>query len=383
MPFTIVRNDITRMQVDAIVNSTAPGYADCGGADGAIHRAAGPELAAACRALGGVRPDNPLLTPGFRLPCRYVIHTVAPVWLGGGMGEEEHLRACYTGALRLAAAKGMETVAFPLMGSGLFGFPRHKALLAATDAIRAFVLTHDMLVYLVVYDSESFSISEKLQADIRRYIDDQYVQEHSHGRETASGRVLARRNEWTDMPVCAAAPVPNLARDAASVPELSQAAADDGLFADESSCRDEIGSGVETLLAPAGAPPSADDWEEDLRSLLDTPDESFAQQLLRRIDESGMTDPECYRRANIDRRLFSKIRSNPRYQPSKQTALAFAVALRLDRRQTDQLLRSAGLALSRSSYFDLIVAFFIERGIFDVLRINEVLYAYDQPLLGN
>lgn len=383
MPFTIVRNDITRMQVDVVVNSTSPRLSDLGGADGALHRAAGPELAAACRARGGIRPAEPLVTPGFRLPCRYVIHTVAPEWQGGGMGEEQELRVCYTQALTTAAAMGMETVAFPLMASGLFGFPKDKALLAATDAIRAFVLTHDMMVYLVVYDSESFSISEKLQADIRRYIDDQYVREHSGGQEMVSGRPLARINERRDIPLCATAPMPSVARDDAPIPVPSEAEPDDGRLADEYSCREEIGSGEEGLLASAGAVSSADDWEEDLRTMLGDPDESFAQQLLRRIDESGMTDPECYRRANIDRRLFSKIRSNPRYQPSKQTALAFAVALRLNRQQTDQLLRSAGLALSRSSYFDLIVAFFIERGIFDVLRINEALYAYDQPLLGN
>ena len=377
MPFTIVRNDITRMQVDAIVNSTAPGYANLGGADGAIHRAAGPELHRACMAQGGIKPGKPLLTPGFRLFCSYVIHTVAPVWQGGAAGETAQLRACYTDAMTMAVEHGLETLAFPLMSSGLFGFPKEQALLAATDAIRDFVLTHDLMVYLVVYDSESFAIGEKLQAEIRQYIDDRYVREHDEKRLPPPMPLLAqrpaRREEW----LCAErfAPVE-------AIPEAEAIGQADDLCAD-CSCGAEIAAAPEEQPLAPSAPLGSDDWEEDLRNLLGDPDESFSQQLLRRIDESGMTDPECYRRANIDRRLFSKIRSNPGYRPSKQTALAFAVALRLNRQETDRLLRTAGLALSRSSYFDLIVAFFIERGIFDVLRINEVLYAYDQPLLGN
>lgn len=374
MPFTIVRNDITRMWVDAVVNSTAPGHANCGGADGAIHRAAGPELEAACRAQGGVKPGRPLLTPGFRLPCRYVIHTVAPMWQGGGAGEERELYACYTDAMAMAVRRGLETLAFPLMSSGLFGFPRERALLAATDAIRDFVLTHDLMVYLVVYDSESFAIGEKLQADIRQYIDDRYVQEHREDRLPPPMPQFARQEEWLSveylMPVEA-------------VPEPEDHGKTDNLFAGRDGSKAANDDVCDEETFERCAPLGSDNWEEDLRSLLEEPDESFSQQLLRRIDESGMTDPECYRRANIDRRLFSKIRSNPGYRPSKQTALAFAVALRLSLPETDRLLRTAGLALSRSSYFDLIVAFFIERGIFDVLRINEVLYAYDQPLLGN
>lgn len=377
MPFTIVRNDITRMQVDAVVNSTAPGFADIGGADGAIHRAAGPELQQACMAQGGIRPGKPLLTPGFRLPCRYVIHMVAPLWQGGSAEEQRQLVACYTDAMHLAVEQGLETLAFPLMSSGLLGFPKEQALLAATDAIRDFVLTHDLMVYLVVYDGESFAIGEKLQADIHRYIDDRYVQEHDEDRLPPPMPLLARRPARREAWLCAERLAP-----VEPMPEAETIGQTDDLCAD-CSCGAEIAAAPEEPPLAPSAPLGSDNWEEDLRSLLGEPDESFSHQLLRRIDESGMTDPECYRRANIDRRLFSKIRSNPGYRPSKQTALAFAVALRLNRQETDRLLRTAGLALSRSSYFDLIVAFFIDRGIFDVLRINEVLYAYDQPLLGN
>ena len=391
MPFTIIRNDITRMAVDAIVNSAAPHLLGGGGADGDIHRVAGPELKEACRALGGCKPGQVKLTQGYGLPCRYVIHTVGPIWMGGLFHEEEILRSCYRNALQLALEKNLETVAFPLISSGIFSYPREKALRIAMDEIRDFVLENDLMVYLVVYDPESFRISSRLQQDIQQFVDDSYVEEHSgflyEERFQDTGRYDA-------VPVCSPRPFAREA-DFNAMEEASWDTADlnmatapaPDLWEEEEVLQDGCSApspSFERMEILHAAPREMGaDHESILRELLDQRDESFTQRLLRLIDESGMTDPECYRRANIDRRLFSKIRNNLHYQPSKQTALAFAVSLRLSREDTEQLLRTAGLALSRSSKFDLVVEYFIREGIFDVMQINEALYAFDLPLLGN
>lgn len=396
MPFTIVRNDITRMRVDAIVNSAAPHLLGGGGADGAIHQAAGPELKKACRALGGCRPGQVKHTKGYNLPCRYVFHTVGPVWMGGMMGEEEKLRSCYRNALHLASEMALESIAFPLISSGIFAFPRDRALRVAMDEIRDFVLEHDLMVYLVVYDPESFRISARLQKEITQYIDDQYVQEHgdfqlwdeSSEAEDFFGPVnMSVAQERSAAPLYDAAPVPDGCAASFAMPEAGEAEA----FATERPIIDDAESWQKDTqpyppISPAAAqarPVFDASMEAELRHLLAGQDESFTQRLLRLIDESGMTDPECYRRANIDRRLFSKIRNNAHYQPTKQTVLAFAVALRLNRPDTDALLQTAGLALSRSNRFDLVVEYFIKEGIYDVMQINEALYAFDLPLLGN
>lgn len=387
MPFTIIRNDITRMAVDAIVNSAAPHLLGGGGADGAIHRAAGPELREACRRLGGCRQGEIKVTEGFRLPCRYVFHTVGPVWLGGGLGEEEKLRLCYRNALEKAAEMQLETIAFPLISGGLFGFPQERALCAAMDEVRDFVLTHDLMVYLVVYSPEAFRISARLEADIRQYIDDAYVAERAEDEWTGNLPVgflsAARREVFAEAASCAE-PDEAFDGDECWPPEAAalEPAAPEA-SATEESCIVCHAPAPGFFCPEATAPLDEDGQNAVLKDLLRQRDESFTERLLRLIDESGLTDPECYRRANVDRRLFSKIRNNPHYQPTKQTALAFAIALRLDRAGTDELLRSAGLALTGSSHFDLIVDYFIRRGNYDMMQINQALYSFDLPLLGN
>ena len=348
MPLKLIREDITRLSADAIVNAANSALSGGGGVDGAIHRAAGPELLAECSALGGCPVGEARITRGYRLPAKFVIHTVGPQWQGGGRGEEAQLRSCYRACLALADQYGLESVAFPLISSGVYGYPKDLALKAAVDEITAHLLDHDRLVYLVIYDRSSFRISEKLFQDISSFIDDKYVEDHDR----------------FDFRQCA--------QESAAMP----------LPADRRAER--RASVYLEKKKPASAEPSigALPKQSSLDDFLKKMDESFSEMLLRKIDEKGMTDVECYKKANIDRKLFSKIRSDRLYKPSKATALAFAIALELPLEEARDLLRKAGFAFSHSNKFDLIVEYFITNRNYNIFEINEALFAFDQTLLG-
>ena len=335
MPLEIVRNDITKMAVDAIVNAANESLLGGGGVDGSIHRAAGPELLAECRTLGGCKTGDARITKAYRLPCKYVIHTVGPVWSGGKCGEREQLISCYRTSLALAKEHGCETVAFPLISSGAFGYPKDQALRVAVDTISGFLMENDMTVYLVIFDRKAYQISGKLFADIAEYIDDHYVDAHTDAR-----RERLRRMGSTAKPFSAARK--------ASMPECMAA-------------------------------PMAANGLDDLLAHLDA---GFSETLLKLIDRSGKKDSEVYKKANVDRKLFSKIRNNPAYKPSKSTAIAFAIALELDLDETRDLIARAGYALSPSSKFDVIIEYFIRQKKYDIFEINEALFAFDQSLLG-
>lgn len=329
MPLQIMRNDITRVKCDAIVNAANTSLLGGGGVDGAIHMAAGPGLLKECRTLGGCRTGQAKLTGAYNLPCRYVIHTVGPIWRGGHHGEKELLTSCYRESLQLALAYECESVAFPLISSGIYGYPKAQALQVAVDTISSFLKDHEMEVIIVVYDKAGFQISRKLIDDIKEYIDENYVEEHYLQR---SAYTLAGR------PVEAAA--------------------------EASMLREEAG------------------FYGTLDNALNHLDESFSQMLLRKIDERGMKDSECYKKANIDRKLFSKIRSDIHYKPRKTTVLAFAIALELSLEETGEMLMKAGFALSHSNKFDVIVEYFIMNHNYNIYEINEALFAFDQSLLG-
>ena len=330
MPLKIVRNDITKMAVDAIVDPTNCALRGDGGLDAAIHRAAGPGLEAACAALGGCRTGEAKVTEGFDLPCKYIIHTVGPVWRGGLFGEKRQLTACYQSALALAKAHGCASVAFPLISAATNGYPRAKALRVAVDAIAGFLLENEMEVYIVVFTREEVAVSEKLFQAVEQYIDDIYAGERfeaPRGKRRQVDREEAAAGSFADMP----------------------------------------------CLAPSG--PTMDMYT--LAEMLDQVDESFGKTVLRKIDEKGMTDVECYKRANIDRRLFNKIKNEPNYRPGKQTALAIAIALRLTLSETKELLMKAGFALSHSNKADIVVEYCIQAGLYDIFQINELLFRFD------
>jgi len=346
MPLQIVRNDITAMRVDAIVNAANETLLGGGGVDGAIHRAAGPELLAYCRKLHGCRTGEAKITPGFGLPAKYVIHTVGPIWHGGGNHEAELLKNCYLESLQLAKKKRCETVAFPLISAGAYGYPKQEAFRIAVNAIQSFLLENEMTVYIVVFDQGSWIISQKLFADVQQYIDQHYVDLHS---EPLTERMLRRRMSKPNFDI----------ERYASAPEPM----------------------------PCAAPPKTRLWDApdssfSLEDALSRLDESFSEALLRSIDERGMTDAQCYKRANIDRKLFSKIRKDKNYKPSKRTAVALCIALEMSLAEAKDLLAKAGFALTHSSKFDVIIEFFLVKRSYDIFEINETLLSFDQPLLG-
>ncbi len=349
MPFLIIRQDITCMAVDAIV--TAGGARrephTIGGVNGRIRRAAGAKLLEAIKRLGGIQTGRATITEGYDLPCKYVIHTAGPIWQDGMHGERTLLTACYREALLLARRKGLKSIAFPLISAGSYGYPRQEAIQVATQTIRAFLEREpDMTVYLVVFDRESLRASQDLH-------DQHYVDEHRD-----RSRFDYATNRWQrldqNMRVIPEADAADAAQEAAALPPLLPTA----------------------CTASRAAKPDLDDM---LRHL----DEGFRDMLLRLIDQKGIKDSECYTRANVDRKLFSKIRTNPSYTPKKSTVAAFAVALELDWEQTCALLSRAGYAMSRSSVFDVIVEFYIKSGVYDLDEINRALFDHDMPLLGS
>ncbi len=352
MPIQIVRNDITKMKVDAIVNAANSSLLGGGGVDGSIHRAAGPALLAECKTLGGCKTGSAKITGAYRLPCKYIIHAVGPRYLDGKHGERDQLISCYQASLELAKEAKCVTVAFPLISSGIYGYPKDQALRVAMETISGFLLENDMTVYIVIFDKKAYRISEKLFADIEEFIDDNYVDEHTDDYSERLRRMNAFREE-------------DLEDEEDAICEMNV-------------CPDAVCKTRDMALPPMAAMKAAISLDEAMKQI----DESFSEMLLRKIDESGMTDAECYKKANIDRKLFSKIRSDKLYKPSKPTAIAFAIALELSLDETRNMLMKAGFALSHSNKFDIIIEFFISKGNYNVFEINEALFAFDQSLLG-
>lgn len=362
MPIQIIRNDITKMNVDAIVNTANRFLGIGGGVTGAIHKAAGPELLTACQKLGGCETGEVKITKGYNLPCNYIIHTVGPVWRGGNNGEEELLRACYRRSLRLAVNNGCQSIAFPLISTGTFGYPKEKAFKVAMDEISSFLLKNDeddLMVYLLVFSKESVQIGSKLFCNIERFIDDHYVEEHTDWCRRSERHM---RNLESEHCMKEALPI--------EIPECSEF---------------KIAGGVAPKRsAPKAAPISAQMMsKKSLEEQLKLIDESFSEMVIRKIAEKGMKNSECYKKANLDKKLFSKLYNDSHYKPKKQTALALAIALELDINETKELLMKAGLALSHSEKFDIIVEYFISNRKYNIFEINEALFYYDQPLLGS
>ena len=344
MPLKIVRQDITKMKVDAIVNTTNKEMVGYSGVDLAVHTAAGPRLDAECEKIKPLGPGTAKVTGAYNLDAKYVIHTVSPVWQGGLADENTVLKSCYIESLKLAVANGCESVAFPLISAGAYGYPKDRVLKFAVHVITEFLFEHELNVYLCVYDRNSYEFSRKLFAEISELIND----DHSEDQLTEC---------IAEYECCEAVSFTNEKRKRESTVVASK------------------------LCASMPAPQSKKD--KSLEEYMKSMDKSFACKLFDFIDAKGMTDVECYKKANVDKKTFSKIKCNPdTYRPSKQTAVAFAIALELTLDETQDLLASAGLTLSDSFVFDKIIRYFLQKGVYDVFEINEALFEFDQVLLG-
>ena len=362
MPLEIIRQDITKIKCDAIVNPTDARFSGSGGTDAAIHAAAGKKLERECARLGECPVGEARLTKAYALPCRYIIHTVGPKWSGDGEESEKLLRSCYESSLKIASEKKFKDVAFPLISSGTFGCPKETALKIAFETISAFLLESEMLIYIVVFDSKSFAVSKKLIDNVSEFIDENYVDEY-HDFFRSTRYLTADFEESVDSQPLAGASF-NTPPENAQYTNAMEAVPLAAMADSPKKKKKKKEAGAESL-------------EERLRVI----DESFSEMLFRKIDELGMTDPECYKAANIDRKHFSKIRDS-KYKPSKNTVIALGIALRLPLKEFSELLMKAGFALSHSSKFDVIIEYFIINGYKDIFEINEVLYSFDQPILG-
>ena len=328
MPFKIVRNNITHVKADAIVNTANPMPVVGGGTDSAVYDAAGrEELLSKRREIGEIKPGEARVTDAFALDAKYIIHTVGPVWVDGAHGETDVLRNCYRNSLELAGKLDCKSIAFPLISTGVYGFPKDEALQIALAEINSFLLKSDMQVVLVVFDRKSFELSGKLLSGIEEYIDENGVDVTVKREYGPNSRFHAEyRSNHLSM------------RELQPAKKLSD------------------------VLGEAG--------------------KSFQDKLFELIDASGMTDVEVYKKANIDRKVFSSIKCKKDYKPSKKTAVSFAIALKLDMAATKDLLGRAGFALSPSNRFDLIISYFIEQKKYDIYEINAALFEYDEPILG-
>ena len=329
MPFEIVRNDIVNMKVDAIVNTANPRPIIGAGTDKSVHDKAGARLLLARKEIGDIAVGEAAITPAFNLHARYVIHTAGPIWRDGRSGEEELLASCFRNSLGIAKKMSCESIAFPLISTGSYGFPKPLALKIAVREISSFLMENEVQVYLVVFEKQSFELSEKLFKSVSSYIDENYVSEKINAEYKMSN---LRSYE--------------LLFEASDTPRYG------------------------TICS-----------NPNLDGMLENLDKGFSETLLDLIDRTGKKDSEIYKRANVDRKLFSKIRNNADYRPSKTTAIAFAIALELDLDETSDLLSRAGYALSQSSKFDVIVRYFIENKKYDIFEINSALFRFDQPLL--
>ncbi len=373
MAFKIIRNNIINVSADAIVNTANPKPAYASGVDSAIYKAAGArKLLKERKKIGDIEPGCAVSTPAFKLSAKYIIHTVGPEWQGGDAGERETVKNCYVNSLNLAKELGCESIAFPLIATGVYGFPKDDALRIAINVFSEFLIDSDMEITLVVFDEKSFVLSDKIFAGVETYIDDNYVTQKVYEEYETEDET---RTLLGDIPY---RPGSRRFGSASRAKESSQGSFP--MYASRSASMPESvppqsNKAVHMSQSNKAVHMSLDDKVAHIK-------DTWQESLFHLIDERGYTDIEVYKRANVDRKLFSKIRSNAAYQPKKVTALAFALALRLNLDETKDFLSRAGYALSPSSMFDLIVEYFIEQEVYDIYTINLALFKHEQQLLG-
>lgn len=387
MPFSIIRNDITKVKADAIVNTANPEVAIGDGVDAAIYKAVGEEkLYAARREIGVLEPGEVGITPAFGLDAKYIIHVSGPCWEGGDYGEERLLRQCYDKSLELAAENGCKSIAFPLLATGTYGFPKELGIQIAIDAFTAFLKDHEMEITLVVFGEYAYHVSGKLFDDVKSFIDNEYVSgaledEYSHDGIPEDQMVyLQRISAFSDKEESKA--------DASEVCDE-----DDGYFADwedeeETDAIDVIPIGrkdkakesapmaaaydechAEMMFGAAKESQSLDDALKEMYT------DTFEKHLQQLINKKGLKNSEIYTAANISKQYFSKLLKG-QVKPSKEKVLSLAVGLRLNLDETVDFLRLAGYALSPISQTDVVVKYFIVHKDYSVMKIDVALFDY-------
>lgn len=410
MPFKIVRNDITKMGTEAIVN-TANEYPAAGpGCDRAVYEAAGYEKLLAYRKekIGYALEGSVFITPGFDLRAKYIIHAVSPYYINGSLGEEKLLRECYRKSLLLASEYGIRSIAFPLISTGGFGYPKEEGMRIAVDEIHAFLLSHDMMICLVVFDEKATQMGRNIYPDLEAYIDSHYVEEK---REEEYGYAESASPDFYEDSEEESFPPENLSSEEHSivfasrerrpenVPETAwESRPGERKSKERRPGKNFLGSarretdirpgssqgGRESLYKPSYRLSEEDSLEELKRKLSERMshiDDTFSEYLLYLIGKNGMKNSDVYNRAIVDKKVFSKIKNNPDYHPQKRTALCLCIGAKLNLDESRDLLARAGYALSPCDKTDIIFSYFIENEIYDMIELDIQLEEYGLPCI--
>lgn len=409
MAFKIIRNDITKMNTEAIVNTANDQAAVGTGCDYAVYNAAGYDelLTYRTEKIGFVPEGEAFITPGFKLQAKYIIHAVSPLYMGGNEGEEEKLRSCYRKSLKLAKENGIRSIAFPLISTGGFGYPKEEGMRIAVDEINEFLLNNEMDVFLVVFDDKSNSLGKRIYPKLEEYIDQNYARD-KHGEEYGEGffksaradegttgilsdegmaekryRVKeSRRYENADFSVGAAAP----SMASATMPNASKAPGLGSIFK-KKSAKGKTPLMEAEMMAPEmdEEAPSFLDFETEHESRLEERmkhlSDTFSQYLMYLIQSKKMENADVYKRAIIDKKIFSKIKNNVDYHPQKLTALCLCVGAKLNLDESKDLLARAGYALSPCDKTDIIFSYFIENEIYDMIELDIQLEEHGLPCI--
>ena len=376
MPLRIVRNDITKMNTEAIVNTANESPVVGPGCDTAIYVAAGYEELLKYRQdkIGTVKEGDAFITPGYNLKAKYVIHTVSPHYIDGEHGEEALLRSCYRKSLALAGEHGINSIAFPLIATGGFGYPKEEGLRIAVDEINAYLISGDMLIYLVVFDNLATRLGEKIYPDLEEYIDHNYVEEvRKEEYEPVFGSCSRA------MPMASAAPSakPSARRSIFKRDKKGTA---------KSVERDDYAS-YDACCAPAPVygeamcPVFEEEHESKLEERMRHLSDTFSEYLMYLIQNKNMENAEVWKRAIIDKKVFSKIKTNRDYHPQKLTALCLCIGAKLNLDESKDLLARAGYALSPCDKTDIIFSYFIENEIYDMIELDIQLEEHGLPCI--
>ncbi len=339
MPLQIIRADITTLEVDAIVCPTNTRLLPGSGIDYAVHMKAGRDFTRRCVSIDHLEEGDAVVIDGCSLPSKYVIMTVGPHWNGGGEGEEEVLEKAYRSSLTKVEELSLSSVAVPLISAGYYGVPDSLSLRTATEVIRRFLSSYDAEVYLVVYNRLAFDLSKGIFHEVAQLIDEE---------EVAAWEKVKGKSKYNP-----------------------------------SSRKSRAVSSVIYDMRDSGEEPGYPRYDEsELERMEKRCREGYSDYLRNKVLEKGMTGVECYKKANISHKLYSKIMCDRNYRPGRDTAIALALALKLPPVEFSEMLAVAGFALSPADRRDIVIRYFVEHGEYDILELNEVLFGFDLVPLG-